>query len=137
MEANARDVEQAKRAGLSGAMIDRLALTDRRIDDLIRSLGEIAAQEDPVGEISGVRRPQGFVLEGAHPHRVVAMIYESRPNVTVDAAALCLSGNAVILRGSEAMEATGPRLLDPAGSRGRIDGKQSRWWSAGRAITSW
>ncbi len=106
-EANARDLEQAKRAGLTGAMLDRLSLTDKRIDDLIRSLGEIAAQEDPVGEISGVRRPQGFVLEKVRtPIGVVAMIYESRPNVTVDAAALCLkAGNAVILRGgSEAME---------------------------------
>jgi glutamate-5-semialdehyde dehydrogenase len=106
-EANARDLERGKKAGLSGAFLDRLALTDRRMEDLAGSLREIAAQEDPVGEISGVRRPQGFVLEKVRtPIGVVAMIYESRPNVTVDAAALCLkAGNAVILRGgSEALE---------------------------------
>ena len=105
--ANARDLERGKKAGLSSAFLDRLTLTDARIKDIVRSLEEIAAYEDPVGEIMGVRRPQGFVLEKVRvPIGVVAIIYESRPNVTVDAAALCLkSGNAVILRGgSEALE---------------------------------
>ncbi len=106
-EANERDLAQGKRAGLSAPLLERLALTDKRINDLCVSLREIAAQEDPVGEVTGVRRPPGFILEKVRiPIGVVAMIYESRPNVTVDAAALCLkSGNAVILRGgSEAME---------------------------------
>jgi glutamate-5-semialdehyde dehydrogenase len=107
--ANARDLERGRKAGLSGAMLDRLTITDKRIDDMIVSLKEIAAFEDPVGEIVGVRRPSGFVLEKVRtPIGVVAMIYESRPNVTLDAAALCLkSGNAVILRGgSEALESS-------------------------------
>ncbi len=104
---NAMDLERGKQGGLSAALLDRLALTDKRIDDLQKSLAEIAQFEDPVGEIVGVRRPQGFVLEKVRtPLGVVAMIYESRPNVTVDAAALCLkAGNAAILRGgSEALE---------------------------------
>ncbi|HEY9593562.1 MAG TPA: gamma-glutamyl-phosphate reductase, partial [Spirochaetia bacterium] len=99
-EANGLDVDAAKKAGLSSAMVDRLTLTDRRIDDIIRGLREIASFEDPVGGIEGVRRPSGFTLEKVRtPIGVIVMIYESRPNVTVDAAALCLkSGNAVILR---------------------------------------
>jgi glutamate-5-semialdehyde dehydrogenase len=89
--ANARDLERGKTAGLSRAMLDRLTLTDARIDEMIRSLGEIAAFEDPIGEVVGVRRPAGFVLEKVRtPIGVIVMIYESRPNVTVDAAALCL-----------------------------------------------
>jgi glutamate-5-semialdehyde dehydrogenase len=106
---NAKDVERGKKAGLSSAMVDRLTLTDKRIDEIITSLREIAGLEDPVGEIIGVRRPAGFVLEKVRtPIGVIAMIYESRPNVTVDAAALCLkSGNAAILRGgSEALESS-------------------------------
>jgi glutamate-5-semialdehyde dehydrogenase len=106
-EANARDLEKGRKAGLSSALLDRLTLTDGRIKGMADSLAEIAAFEDPVGEKTGVRRPQGFVLEKVRiPIGVVAIIYESRPNVTVDAAALCLkSGNAVILRGgSEALE---------------------------------
>jgi glutamate-5-semialdehyde dehydrogenase len=107
LQANGRDVSKGRQAGLSGPLLERLTLTDKRIDGLIVSLREIAAQEDPVGEITGVRRPQGFILERVRtPIGVVAMIYESRPNVTVDAAALCLkAGNSVILRGgSEAKE---------------------------------
>lgn len=105
--ANARDLERGRKAGLSRAMLDRLTISDARIDDMIVSLKEIAAFEDPVGEVIGVRRPEGFRLEKVRtPIGVVAIIYESRPNVTLDAAALCLkSGNASILRGgSEALE---------------------------------
>lgn len=108
-EANARDVTRGREAGLSAAFLDRLTLTDKRIEDMMASLREIASFEDPVGEVIGVRRPSGFVLEKVRtPIGVIAMIYESRPNVTVDAAALCLkSGNAVILRGgSEAVESS-------------------------------
>ena len=107
--ANARDLEKGRAAGLSKPVLDRLALTDARIDGLIESLTQIVGFEDPVGEVIGVRRPAGFVLEKVRtPIGVVAMIYESRPNVTVDAAALCLkSGNASILRGgSEARESS-------------------------------
>lgn len=107
--ANARDLEKGRTAGLSKPVLDRLELTDARIDGLIESLAQVAGFEDPVGEVIGVRRPAGFVLEKVRtPIGVVAMIYESRPNVTVDAAALCLkSGNASILRGgSEARESS-------------------------------
>jgi len=106
-EANGRDLAEGRKAGLSKPMLDRLALTDKGIDDLVVSLKEIAAFEDPVGEIIGLRRPSGFLLQKVRvPIGVIGFIYESRPNVTVDAAALCLkSGNAVILRGgSEAMQ---------------------------------
>ncbi|MGA2762599.1 MAG: glutamate-5-semialdehyde dehydrogenase [Spirochaetia bacterium] len=106
---NARDLARGREKGLSAAFLDRLTLTDKRIDDMIGSLREIASFEDPVGEVIGVRRPSGFLLEKVRtPIGVIAMIYESRPNVTVDASALCLkSGNAVILRGgSEAMESS-------------------------------
>ncbi|MGQ9615973.1 MAG: glutamate-5-semialdehyde dehydrogenase [Spirochaetota bacterium] len=107
IEANRRDCERGKKEGLSSALLDRLLLTDKRIEDMIRSVSEIAALEDPVGEIIGVRRPQGFLLEKVRvPIGVIAVIYESRPNVTIDAASLCLkSGNAVILKGgSDALE---------------------------------
>jgi len=109
IRANRIDYENGKKAALSQAFLDRLLLTDRRIDDMIKSVEEIIALEDPVGEICGVKRPQGFVLEKIRiPIGVVAIIYESRPNVTVDATALCLkSGNAAILRGGkEAMESS-------------------------------
>jgi glutamate-5-semialdehyde dehydrogenase len=101
IEANAADCENGTRAGLSKAVLDRILLDDRRIDGIVQSVREIAALEDPVGEVTGVRRPQGFVLEKVRiPIGVVAVIYEARPNVTVDAAALCLkAGNAVVLRG--------------------------------------
>ncbi len=107
IESNRLDYEKGEKEGMSRAFLDRLLLTEKRIEGMIQSVKEIAALEDPVGEIKGVRRPPGFVLEKVRvPIGVVAMIYESRPNVTVDAAALCLkSGNAVILRGgSDALE---------------------------------
>jgi len=105
--ANAVDYGAAERGGLAAAMLDRLLLTDARIDDMVRGVREISAMEDPVGAVEGVRRPDGFLLEKVRvPIGVVAIIYESRPNVTADAACLCLkSGNACILRsGKEAME---------------------------------
>ncbi len=113
------DHQLDRAAGLAKPMLDRLALDQRRIEGLVASLAEIAAFDDPVGEVSGVRRPGGFVLERVRiPIGVIAVIYESRPNVTVDAAALCLkSGNAVILRGgSEALESN--RALVAAIRRG-------------------
>ena len=108
-EANARDLERGKAAGLSVAFLDRLTLTDKRIDEIIASLHSIAGFDDPVGEVTGSRNPDGLLLEKVRtPIGVICMIFESRPNVTVDSAALCLkSGNAAILRaGSEARESS-------------------------------
>lgn len=104
LEANKIDVSNAEKDGLSSAMIDRLALTDRRLDDIIKSMDEIAAQGDPVGEVlGGDVRPNGMrVVKLRVPLGVVGIIYESRPNVTADCAALCLrSGNTVMLRGGK------------------------------------
>ncbi len=101
-EANQRDLKEGKERGLSSAMLDRLALTDKRIVEMTVALREIAALPDPVAEITGVvPRPSGiFVGKMRVPIGVIGVIYESRPNVTVDAAALCLkAGNAVVLRG--------------------------------------
>lgn len=105
--ANAADLAAAERAGLPAPLRDRLALTDKVLDAMADGLREIAAQPDPVGEISELRRRPNGLLVGRMriPLGVVAVIYESRPNVTVDAAALCFkAGNAVVLRGgSEAL----------------------------------
>ncbi len=101
-KANEKDLEGGKSKGLSSAMLDRLALTDKRIREITLALREIAALPDPVGEISRViPRPSGiFVGKMRVPIGVIGVIYESRPNVTVDAAALCLkAGNSVVLRG--------------------------------------
>lgn len=103
-EANARDLEGAQAAGLSNAMIDRLTLTDRRVKEMVDSLRAVVSLDDPVGEIWDVRvRPNGLTVGRMRvPIGVIAIIYESRPNVTCDAAALCVkSGNAVILRGGK------------------------------------
>lgn len=102
LAANARDVVAAEAAGTSGAMLDRLRLTPDRLADMARSLREVAAQPDPVGEVLGLTvRPNGLrVGQMRIPLGVIAIVYEARPNVTTDAAGLCLkSGNAVILRG--------------------------------------
>ena len=107
-EINARDVERAQANGQSAALIDRLHLTPKRISDMARGLREIAALPDPVGEVTRMwKRPNGLDIGTMRvPLGVIAFIYESRPNVTADAAGLCLkSGNAVILRGgSEAIQ---------------------------------
>ncbi len=104
---NNRDLMRAKEMGLSGAMIDRLTITDSTINAMTQGLKEIAQLEDPVGGLSRTwLRPNGLQVSRMRiPLGVIAMIYESRPNVTVDAAGLCLkAGNAVILRGgSEAL----------------------------------
>ena len=102
LAANAEDVGRAREAGTSEALIDRLALNDQRIDALAESVLAIARQPDPVGEVLGMlRRPSGILVGQVRvPLGVVAMIYEARPNVTVDAAALAWkAGNAIILRG--------------------------------------
>jgi glutamate-5-semialdehyde dehydrogenase len=107
IEANARDLENAAAAGLSAAMIDRLRLDAKRIHAMANGLRDVAALEDPVGRVlASWIRPNGLAIEKISvPIGVIGIIYESRPNVTVDAAGLCLkAGNAVILRGgSEAI----------------------------------
>jgi len=101
---NARDMQQGKADGLSDAMLDRLLLSDARIDAMIEGLQQVTTLADPVGEISDMRyRPTGIQVGKMRvPLGVIGIIYESRPNVTIDAAALCLkSGNASILRGGK------------------------------------
>src|SRR5262245_1105778 len=102
LAANAQDLEAARAKGLSGAMLDRLALDAGRIESMARGVEEIAALPDPVGTtIAHWTRPNGLDISRVRvPLGVVGIIYESRPNVTCDAGSLCLkSGNAAILRG--------------------------------------
>jgi glutamate-5-semialdehyde dehydrogenase len=105
IEANARDLEAGRESGLSDALLDRLALDQQRIAGIADGVRRIAALSDPVGEvIDGMRLPNGVDVRKVRvPLGVVAVVYEARPNVTIDAAALCLkSGNAIVLRGSSA-----------------------------------
>lgn len=102
LAANALDVERAVAAGQTDAFIDRLRLDDARIDAMAQGLGEIAALDDPIGKVMDMwDRPNGLNISRIRvPLGVIGIIYESRPNVTADAGALCMkSGNAVILRG--------------------------------------
>ncbi|MBF3061063.1 gamma-glutamyl-phosphate reductase, partial [Pseudomonas aeruginosa] len=105
--ANEQDLAAGRANGLEPAMLDRLALTPARIDDMIEGLRQVATLPDPIGEIRDMRYvPSGIQIGKMRvPLGVVGIIYESRPNVTIDAASLCLkSGNATILRGgSEAI----------------------------------
>jgi len=109
LAANAADLERAAGSGISGPMLKRLELSDSKWSDMIAGLRDVAALPDPVGRVeSSAVRPNGLEVGRMRiPLGVIGMIYESRPNVTVDAAALCVkAGNAVILRGgSEAIEA--------------------------------
>lgn len=101
LAANAKDMEAGERAGL-GSKLDRLLLTERRIDAICGEIGEVIALEDPVGQVIDRRdRPSGLQIERVRTSLgVVGLIYESRPNVTVDATVLCLkAGNAVVLKG--------------------------------------
>ena len=106
-EANQRDLDAASTAGLAPAMLDRLTLSDKAIETMAEGLHQIAALPDPIGEISNMKfQPSGIqVGQMRVPLGVIGIIYEARPNVTVDAAGLCIkSGNATILRGgSEAL----------------------------------
>ena len=104
LKANARDMEAAAQSGLSDAMLDRLRLDEKRIIAMATGLREVAALPDPVGRILNDRtRPNGLRLQKiATPIGVVVIIFESRPNVTADAASLCFkAGNATILRGGK------------------------------------
>src|SRR4051812_18464907 len=103
LEANARDLEAGRESGLSAALMDRLALDEARVAAMADGARAIAALPDPVGEvIDGHRLPNGLDVRKVRvPLGVVAVVYEARPNVTIDATALCLkSGNAIVLRGS-------------------------------------
>jgi glutamate-5-semialdehyde dehydrogenase len=105
LDANATDVARAERAGTSATVVDRLRLTPGRIEGMAAGLRQVAALADPVGEIvDGWRRPNGLEIRRIRvPLGVVGIIYENRPNVTSDAAGLCIkSGNAAFLRGSSA-----------------------------------
>ncbi|MBP7830450.1 MAG: glutamate-5-semialdehyde dehydrogenase [Kiritimatiellae bacterium] len=102
--ANARDMEAGRAAGLSNALLDRLLLNDARIDGMVKGLRNVVVLKDPVGaRISRWIRPNGLVIQKIRvPIGVIAIIYESRPNVTADSAGLCIkTGNAVILRGGK------------------------------------
>src|SRR3954467_5691422 len=122
-DANAKDMAAGTQSGLSSAMLDRLKLDDKRIAGMAKGLREVAALPDPVGRILDERvRPNGLRLQKVStPIGVVVIIYESRPNVTADAASLCFkSGNATILRGGkEALNSnqTIARLMVEAGRR--------------------
>ena len=109
LEANAHDLDRARSHGRAGAFLERLTLNESRIEAMARSAEEVAALRDPVGEeIEARQRPNGLAIRKIRvPLGLIAIVYESRPNVTVDAAVLCLkSGNAVALRGgSEARSA--------------------------------
>jgi glutamate-5-semialdehyde dehydrogenase len=126
---NAKDVAFAKKKGLSKAMIDRLTLTQKRIDEMSQGLTEVAALPDPAGEITRMwQRPNGMTVGKMRvPIGVIGIIYESRPNVTADATSLCLkAGNAVVLRGgSEAIHsnrAIVKILREAAGAAGINEG---------------
>ena len=103
LEANARDVEQARKDGMKESLIDRLLLNDKRIDDIIEGINIVIRQEDPIGRVqSGWTLPNGLQIEKVTvPIGTAAIIYESRPNVTVDCAALAYkAGCSILLRGS-------------------------------------
>jgi len=125
-EENEKDLEGAAKGGMSAAMMDRLTLSDKVISGMAEGLRQVAALPDPVGEVTGMRRmPNGLVVGRMRiPLGVIGIIYESRPNVTADAAGLCLkSGNAVILRGgSEAINSNRAiaRVLGEASKRAGV-----------------
>jgi glutamate-5-semialdehyde dehydrogenase len=103
LEANARDMEEGQEAGLHSGLLDRLELTEARLADIAAGVRAVAALPDPVGEtLEGRRLPNGLDVRRVRtPLGVVAVVYEARPNVTIDCSALCLkSGNAIVLRGS-------------------------------------
>ena len=122
LAANARDMTAGAAAGLSGAMLDRLKLDPPRVEAIAKALDQIAALPDPVGQIiDSSTAPSGLALSRVRvPIGVIGIVYESRPNVTADAAALCLaSGNAVLLRGgSEAVHSN--RAIHAALSAGLV-----------------
>ena len=113
--ANEIDVAAARAAGVSSTLVDRLTLTDPRLTAMVNAVRAVVALPDPVGQvIRGTVRPNGLLIEQVRePLGVVAVVYEARPNVTVDVAALCLkSGNAAVLRGSSLAAHTNAAIAD-------------------------
>ena len=101
---NQKDLAAARESGMKASLLDRLALSPQRIDGIVEGVRQVAALPDPIGCVTRMeKRPNGLVIGKRRvPLGVIGIIYEARPNVTVDAAALCLkSGNAVILRGGK------------------------------------
>jgi glutamate-5-semialdehyde dehydrogenase len=123
LDANSEDLERAQAEGIAGALIDRLTLTPERISGMAMGLTDMVALKDPIGEvIDGWRLPNGVRITKVRvPLGVVGIIYEARPNVTVDAAGLCVkSGNACILRGSRIAISSNTalaRIIDAAGRK--------------------
>ena len=143
LAANARDVERARADGLAAAMVDRLMLDDQAIEQMADGVEQVARLPDPIGEILDVRpQPSGIRVGRMRvPLGVIGIIYESRPNVTVDAAALCIkSGNATILRGgSEAIESNRQlaRLIGAAlVGRGTARQRRCNSWTPRTAMPS-
>ena len=115
LAANREDVDRERAGGMSEALIDRLTLTDRRIDGMAEGVRQVAALPDPAGEtVEEFERPNGLKIKKIKvPLGVIGMIYEARPNVTVDAAALTLkSGNCVLLRGSRSARRSNEALTE-------------------------
>jgi len=122
---NEKDLETARARGLSAALIDRLTLSDKVIESMAAGLREVAALPDPVGEITGMwRRPNGLLVGRQRiPLGVIGIIYEARPNVTADAAGLCLkSGNAVVLRGGSEAFHSNVAVADVLGRAAALHG---------------
>jgi glutamate-5-semialdehyde dehydrogenase len=139
LAANAQDMQAGADAGLSDALLDRLRLDEHRIEQIAVAVEQIVALEDPVGEvIDGRRLANGLDVRKVRvPLGVVAVVYEARPNVTIDATALCLkSGNAIVLRGSSIAAHSNAALAEIAGdavvSRGLPPGAVSLLAGAGR-----
>ena len=119
--ANREDLDRGREGGLSEAILDRLALDDKRVTAMADGLRQVAALPDPVGEVlRGSTLPNGLQLKQIRvPMGVVGIIYEARPNVTVDAAGLCIkSGNAVLLRGSSSARSSNQVLVDVLAAAG-------------------
>jgi glutamate-5-semialdehyde dehydrogenase len=140
LAANERDMDSAREADVGDALLDRLRLDEGRVANIARAVRQIAALPDPVGEvIDGHRLPNGLDVRKVRvPLGVVAVVYEARPNVTIDAAALCLkSGNAIVLRGSSSAMHSNAALAQIAGeaavAAGLPDGCVSLVAGGGRA----
>ena len=115
LAANAIDMENARKDGMRESLQDRLLLNDARVDGIVKSIEEIIALQDPIGEVmETVERPNGLHIEKRRvPLGVIGIIYEARPNVTADAIGLCLkSGNAVILKGGREAIHSNTKIAD-------------------------
>ena len=146
LEANSKDLAGASEHGLNNAAIDRLRLTEERIADMCHDIRQVADLVDPVGQtISGWTRPNGLrIAKVRTPIGVIGIIYESRPNVTSDAAVLCIkTGNAVVLRGgsealnsnqaiAEALQAGGARRVCRQMPSSLFPPKRGRRWQSSR-----